>query len=87
MILATVEFPEDRAHAIDLHEDGWRLRDEKQWDGPALGRLIDRFASTSDYGPADGDPVARAAQDAAELLAGVVTFVRHPDEVPSDSVY
>jgi hypothetical protein len=84
MIWATVEFPEDRALKIDLVDAGWRMRGA---DARALGRILDRDANPSDYGPSGGDPVARAADAAAELLGGVVTYVRQPDPVPEDAVF
>jgi hypothetical protein len=81
---ATVEFPSDRSNAADLTDDGWKLRGA---DVPEMGEILDRAASPADFGPADGDPVACAADAAAQLLGGTVAFVREPEEVPADAVY
>lgn len=85
-ILATVEYPQSRKGTVDLTEaNGWLFR------GVGLGivfeNLLDRMANPDDFGPADGDPVACAAAKAAELLSGVVTYVREPDPVPDDAVF
>jgi hypothetical protein len=77
MIRATVEFPvKSRADAVDLTDDGWRHRVAA---APALERLLDRFADPAAYRRAAFDPVAFAAAVAAELLDGVVAFVREPE--------
>ena len=88
MIYATVEFPvagqpDAKLHA-DLADAGWKVRGNGT---SAFDALINSFASPDAFGPADGDPVARAAAKAAELLSGVVIYVREPDPVPFDAVF
>lgn len=82
MIYATIE--SDGCGVFELADDGWRMRDG---DAPALGRILDRNAAPSLFGPADGDPVACAAEAAAGLLGGRVTFVREPEPAPAGAVY
>lgn len=85
-VLAIVRFPRNGASTLHLTTEGWVLLD----DGPGVApfeSLLNRVADTSRYGPADGDPVALAAADAARLLDGTVGYVRPVGPVPSDAVY
>lgn len=87
MILATVEFPADRTFVVDLTIGGWVLRGDRGADVLAFEASLGRVARLGDYGPSDGDPVARAAGAAARFLGGAVAFVREPDPIPPDAVF
>lgn len=86
-VLATVTFPGNARSTVHLTTDGgWTLVGEA---GPGVApfeRLLGRIADPARYGPADGDPVARAAEAAADLLSGTVAYVRTPEIVPADAV-
>lgn len=82
MILATI-----RARSgwtADLTQQGWRLRGAI---APEFSAMLDRFASLSEFGPSEGDPVARAAAAAAKLVGGEAVFVRTPDPAPAGTVF
>jgi hypothetical protein len=84
MTLATVAFMYGGAPCrARLDDSGWSI----EADASALVALLNRHASPSDFGPADGDPVACAAEVAAGILEGTVNFVRTPDPIPNDAVF
>ena len=81
-IYARVAFSLDGAALVaELGRDGWSIPGA----GPELAELpafLGRAATVADYGPADGDPVYRAAAVAAEMLCGRITWVRPVDDPP-----
>lgn len=83
-ILATVEFAgETQPKLLDLTaDDGWRLRGFVKGQ---FERLIDSIANAEQFGPAAGDPVYRAAEEAARTVGGKIIFVRTPEPVPIDA--
>ena len=84
MIFATVSWGDgDETYYVDLEEAGWQLRGVAS---SPINAILGRMASPLDYGPADGDPVARAAEAAADLLNGRVTYIRPTDPLPTGAV-
>ena len=79
MILASIEttWGGPRSVVITLTDKGWRSPEAR-----TLARILDLDSPLSKFGPADGDPVACAANRAAEFLGGRVTFVRSIPEYP-----
>jgi hypothetical protein len=65
-----------------LDDAGWRVA-----DGPEWAHCLNLLADLSDYGLADGDPVARAAAAAARILDGAIEYIRTADPVPPDTVF
>lgn len=60
------------------------LGDDGRWSCPShpeLARSLDVTCAPGDFGPADGDPVRRAANRAADLLGGTVEVA---DAAPAD---
>lgn len=83
MIFATIEFTRAaRTMFAHLTDTGWTVPEL-----PAVGDTLTALFSLSEYGPADGDPVRRAAGEAAGLLDGRVTFIRDLEASPPESVY
>jgi len=67
---------------MTLTHDGWECPDQ-----PLLARHLNSVYPFSEYGPADGDPVTRAAHDVAAALNGKVTFIRPVPDAPPGTVY
>jgi hypothetical protein len=65
-----------------LTDDGWVVPESEP-----LERILNLMASTSQFGPADGDPVSAAAQAAANLLDGRVIHVRPVPDYPPGTVF
>jgi hypothetical protein len=83
MTLATVQIPTNEGSLIaTLTHAGWSIPDAQVFE-----RILNVHASLVHFGPADGDPVACAADWAAELLCGVVTLIRPAPPVPADLMY
>ncbi len=77
MIYSTVEFTRaGRRMTAHLTDKGWTVP-KLSW----LGEALEMLSPTSEYGPADGDPVHRATWEAARLLDGRITFLRALDTV------
>jgi hypothetical protein len=64
--------------------------DEKRWsapEAPALARVLNHIALPEHFGPECGDPVTWAANQAAEQIQAMVTFIREPEPSPPDKVF
>jgi hypothetical protein len=89
MELARVEFPipPGTVTAI-LTPGGWSIPDRPESArGQGLERILNLIFAMSQFGSSDGDPVACAAQSAAESLEGTVTFIRpQPDSATTRSI-
>lgn len=80
MIYGTVQAGEG-AYALfaQLTDRGWQCP-----DNPWLATALDAIDDTNprNFGPADGDPMARALSNAAKILRGTYILVELPDPPP-----
>ena len=65
-----------------LTDAGWESP-----QAPILARILNLRASPSDFGPSYGDPAAAAANKAATLLDGAVTYARESEPGPPGTVF
>ena len=68
-------------HKATLTLEGWSSP-----DSPGVAELLNEHASPDQYGPADGDPVWCAVEEARSYLDGTETYARPVPEYPEDAV-
>jgi len=82
MIRGTVTFRFGDPYVAILRDEGWSCAGLE----PLVGILNSR-CGLDRYGPADGDPLASAVRDAAELLSGTPEILTPSPSGPSERVY
>jgi hypothetical protein len=65
-----------------LTETAWSVP-----DAPVLVRILNMETEPGRFGPQCSDPVTAAANHAAVLLAGAVTYVAEPEPTPSGAIF
>jgi hypothetical protein len=83
MILATVKFHlGNTIMTAHLSALGWSVVHGHS----ILDSALDLISPLSDFGPADGDPVAACAARIAATFKGTVSYVRELPAQPTDAV-